>query len=295
MSAYLLPGILGLLLGLTLFWTGFSQPGALRDTLALRRNWCLRSGLYALGWSMALTTFLCWLAVIDVDTIEVLPLSAGTLIGGAIFGIAAGLSGFTPGTAFAGLGSGAALEALSAIAGGLLAALLLPALEGPLSALHALPPSSAATLFEVTLDEPFLLGGGFLGQGCAGLLLMVIAVCIPSPKPTLITDVTPAAEEPAPEEAAPVPEPDPPGEPELPRLLPAAAPEETFVALLPGEEPLVVDTALDEDAEESDDESAESDPSATPPPEDEAVPDASGEEATAGTDSSKVPDLTSGD
>lgn len=242
MNAYLLPGVLGLLLGLTLHWAGFSRTQTLRDTLALRRRGGLRSGLYGLGLAMALTAFLCWLAVIDVDTIVVLPLSAGTLAGGVLFGMAAGLCGFTPGTAFAGLGGGTALEALSAIAGGLLAALLLPALDGPLTALRALPPRSAAMLFEVTLDEPFLLGGGFLGQGCAGLLLMAIAVCIPSPR--LIVPVPPAAEPEEPEAPdEPVVEPD---EVTEILLLPAAAPEETFVALLPGEEPLVVDTVLDE-------------------------------------------------
>ncbi len=268
MNAYLLPGVLGLLLGLVLFWVGYPYPEALRDALALRRSIGLRSGLYALGLSMVLTAFLCWLAVIDVDTIVVLPLSAGTLIGGAVFGIAAGLSGFTPGTAFAGLGGGAALEALSAIAGGLLAAGVLPALSEPLSGLQALPPLSDATLFEVTLDEPFLLGGGFLGQGCAGLLLMAIAVCIPLPRQS-VSAASPQevpAEETAPEEAAP--------ESGEVLLLPAAAPEDTFVALLPGEEPLVVDTAMDEAENTSPDvpdEEAETSSDEPDPPDEAAI------------------------
>lgn len=274
MTGYLLPGVIGLLLGMVLHWAGFSRPATLRDALGLRRSCGLRSGAYALGFSMALTALLCWLAVIDVDDIAVMPLSAGALAGGAVFGIAAGLSGFMPVTAFAGIGGGPVLEALSIAAGCLLAALALPALSEPLTALHAAPPFSATTLFEVTLDEPFLLGGGFLGQGCAGLLLMAIAACIPMPRirrADALDENKPSAEETADTPAGsqaedestptgegtpddtPAAEDDPPPEPgdalppgEPPLLLPAAAPEETFVALLPGEEPLVVDTQLDE-------------------------------------------------
>lgn len=272
MTGYLLPGIPGLLLGLTLCWTGLSRPEGFRAALALRCCHPLRSLLYAIGVPMALTALLCWLAVIDVDGIVVLPLTAGALAGGALFGIAAGLCGFTPLTAFAGLGGSQAPEALCTLAGCLAAALALPWLTGPLDALRALPPQSAATLFQVTLDEPFLLGGGFLGQACAGLLLMAIAVCVPSnlrlrrdaPEGDSLPEEAPAPQEtPAPEEAPSEEEPEAPGhpdeaeapadppalpEPEPVPLLPAAAPEETFVALLPGEEPLVVDTGMDEES-----------------------------------------------
>ena len=271
MTDTLLPGILGLLLGLTLHWTGLSRPDKLMPALALRCCHALRSLLYALGVPIALTALMCYLAVIDVDGIVVLPLTAGVLIGGAAFGIAAGLCGFTPLTAFAGLGSSRGLEALCALAGCLAATLALPWLTGPLEALRTLPPQSATTLFEVTLDEPFLLGGGFLGQACAGLLLMAIAVCIPSnlrlrrdaPEEDSLPAEAPAPPETPAEEEAPTPEEpeapdqpdeaeepvDPPAlpEPEAIPLLPAAAPEETFVALLPGEEPLVVDTGMDEE------------------------------------------------
>ena len=298
MNAILLSGVTGLLLGLLLHWAGFSRPDGLRQALAFRRGSCVRSALYAVGAAMAMTALLCWLAVIDVDGIAVLPLSGGVLIGGTIFGIAAGLCGFTPLTAFAGLGGGAAAEGLCAIAGCLLAGQLLPLLEGPLSALGQLPPLSAATVFEVTLDEPFLLDGGFLGQGCAGLLLAVIAACIPMPRmPVVSTPDTPsepdpgsiAEDVPAPEaepDAAPAaapeePPPDPAEESPAPLLLPAAAPEETFIALLPGEEPLVVDTLLDEPQEEAtaapdDPESPaaqEPDESPASPPPDEPVPE----------------------
>lgn len=297
MSTLLLSGVTGLLLGLLLHWAGFSRPDGLRQALAFRRGSCVRSALYAVGAAMAMTALLCWLAVIDVDGIAVLPLSGGVLIGGTVFGIAAGLCGFTPLTAFAGLGGGAAAEGLCAIAGCLLAGQLLPLLEGPLSALGQLPPLSAATVFEVTLDEPFLLDGGFLGQGCAGLLLAVIAACIPMPRmPVVRTPDAPSEPDPgsiaegvpAPEaepDAAPADAEEPPPDPAegspAPLLLPAAAPEETFIALLPGEEPLVVDTLLDEPQEDpptspDDPESpAAQDPDESPasPPPNEPVPE----------------------
>ena len=180
MSVYLLPGLLGLLLGLVLRWTRLCSPHVLREALALRLSHGLRTLLFAIGCAMALAALLMWLAVIDVDGVAVLPLSAGVLAGGAVFGMAAALSGYTPLTAFPGAVAGNRLEALCTLLGCLAGSLLLPLLETPLAALQALPPQSAATVFRVTLDEEFLLGGGFLGQGCAGLLLAAIAVCIPS-------------------------------------------------------------------------------------------------------------------
>ncbi len=276
MSWYIIPGMLGLLLGLTLRWTRLCQPAGLQRALAFRVSHELRSLLFAIGAGMALTALLCWLAVIDVDGIAVLPLSAGALAGGALFGAAAALCGYTPLTAFTSVGCGPRLEALCVLAGCLAGTLLLPLLKTPLDMLQALPPQSATTLFAVTLDEPYLLGGGFLGQGCAGLLLMTIAVCIPSNRQSPLQEEpsVPEKSADAPSEEAPSPVDDPaddmsllPAPPPL-LLLPApseaaeestqpegeedpappdAAPEETFIALLPGEEPLVVDTALDEE------------------------------------------------
>ena len=263
MTVYLIPGVLGLLTGLLLRWTGFFRADNLRLAWGLRRSGAgnfapLRSGLTAIGYAMAMSALLCWLAVIDVDDIDVLPLSLGALLGGGIFGIAAGRCGATPMTAFAGLGAGNAAEALCVLAGCFAGTLLLRPLAGVLAPLHTAAPYAAATLFEVTLDEPWLLSGGFLGQGCAGLLLAVIALCIPSPKPVLLTDAeveanaaalaeqeetTAPEEETAPEEV-PDPESDAPAE--------VADPEEThaetFVALLEGEEPLVVDTEAEEES-----------------------------------------------
>lgn len=226
MNAYLIPGLLGLLTGLLLNWGQLSRAEGLRHALGLRRSLALRTGLTALGWGVLLTALLMWLAVIDVDGVDVLPLSLGTLLGGALFGVCAGLCGFTPTTAFAGLPR--SLEALCVLAGCFTGTLFSPVLGGLLTPLHA--PWTSATLFQVTLDEPWLLSGSFLGLGALGALLAVWGLCVPSPKAVIVPDEVIA------ERAAEAE--DPPSTEE--------APAETVVAVLEGEEPLIVDTAMDE-------------------------------------------------
>lgn len=234
MKSWLIPGVSGLLTGLLLHWTTLDRPFAMRNALGLRRACALRSGLSALGWGMALTALLCWLAVIDVDTIRVLPLSLGAIIGGVLFGGAAGFCGFTPGTAFAGLAC-TPVEALCVLMGCAVMTWLMSLLEGLLLPLRYAPPYADATMFAVTLDGAFLLSGGFGGQGCVGLLLVVIALCVPSPRLVLLTDEEVARR------AAALPPPEP-------------ADASTFVATLPDEEPLVVDTAQDEGEASDEDE-----------------------------------------
>ena len=212
MRAYLIPGMLGLLAGLLLHWAGFDRPGNLRTALGLRRGDSsrfspLRSGSSALGYAIAGAAVMIWLAVIDTDDLLSLPADWFTALGGLIFGVSAALCGFTPSTAFAGLAA-APQEALCALAGLTLCTLFLP--EGT---------AQAATTPDL------------LALVCAGLLLAVIALCIPNPKGQA-EETHPAA---TPEHS---PEPTAPPDPE-------SAPEVTFVALLEGEEPLVVDTAVE--------------------------------------------------
>lgn len=241
MTAYLFPGLLGLLTGLILRWTGLARPEGLRAALALRRGGMtgavpLRSALAALGYAIAGTALLIWLAVIDTDALIAIPLTWGTLLGGLLLGVCAGLCGFTPTTAFAALGAGHAPEALCALLGCTLAAAFLPQGE-------ALPGAA----------------GDLLAQGCLGALLAVIALCIPNPRAGQAAEAPEAA--PLPPETAEAP--DPESAPEKITLSsetaeapdPESAPEETFVALLEGEEPLVVDT-VDVPAEEPDGDAA---------------------------------------
>ncbi len=238
--AYLFPALCGLLLGLATQLGGYTRPEGLKSALGWRRGAPIKTLLYALGLSMAMVALLCWLAVLDVDEIEVLPLSGGVLLGAALAGIAAGWLGYLPWTAIGGVGGGRTLEALCVAAGCLLGTWGMELLPNLADGALALPPQCGATLFQMTLDEPYLLGGGFLSQGCVGLALMIAALCIPMPK----------AEE-APEPAtAPTP----------PLALPPApeeAREETFIALLPNEEPLIVDTTAEDQTEAEAEEVAE--------------------------------------
>ena len=87
MTSYMIPGLLGLMTGLLLRWAGLNRRDGLRFALGLRRSLTLRTSLMALGWGILLTALLMWLAVIDVDTVIVLPLSLGTLLGGLLLGI----------------------------------------------------------------------------------------------------------------------------------------------------------------------------------------------------------------
>ncbi len=255
----ILPLLVGGGLGLMLRWTRLSTPDGLKNALALRRSHPARSLWTALGWAVLLTALMSWLAVIDVDTVRVFPQHGGVLIAGAIFGVAAGLSGFTPLTACAGVGSflpgrwGRPVEAVSVLAG-VAAAVFLPL--GKLPELFAsLPPQANATLFRVTLDKPWLLDGGFRGQMLLGLLLLIVGACILPPRRVNEPEApAPAADPPPPEEAS----------------------AETFVAVLPGEEALVVDTEMpgedisgeaDSYPEEENGESAPADMEEREPPE----------------------------
>ena len=254
MNAYLIPGLLGLLTGLLLNWGQLSQAEGLRRALGLRRSLALRTGLTALSWGVLLTALLMWLAVIDVDGVDVLPLSLGTLLGGALFGVCAGLCGFTPTTAFAGLPR--SLEALCVLAGCFAGTLLSPVLGGLLAPLHT--PWTSATLFQVTLDEPWLLSGGNLGLGALGALLAVWGLCVPSPRPVIVEPTepplhrgggSPSGESEGFVSAKLTPQSanadSSPTKGSLDNT-PDSAPAETVVAVLEGEEPLIVDTAMDE-------------------------------------------------
>ena len=232
MSTYLIPGLLGLVTGLLLHWGELSRAEGLRSALGLRRSLPLRTSLTALGWGVALSALLMWLAVLDVEEVAVLPLSLGALLGGVVFGASAGLCGFTPTTAFAGLGGGNALEALCTLAGCALMTWL-PA-KALLRPLQDMSPYADAPLFRIALGGPCLLEGGFLGLGCLGALLIVWGMCVPSPRAVLLPDEAIARQA----EKTPVP----PAEPAAPE----SAPEETIVMALEGEEPLVIDTGLDE-------------------------------------------------
>lgn len=231
MKELLLGGMAGLALGIAAQRLGLHRRDDLRCALGLLHPAMLRRLLLAAGLGTMLTALMMWLAVIDVDTVAVPPLDGGTVIGGVVFGAVLGWSGLAPATAPAVLGADRFREGLCAVAGCAAGALLLPYAERIFPALRGWLPASANTWFQVTLDDPFLFAGGFLGQGCIGLVIAVAALCVRHPKEDAPPeDTAPAEESSAPEPASTVPE---------------DVQDETFVAILPGEESVVVDTQED--------------------------------------------------
>ena len=231
MTEIIAGGVAGLLLGMAAQGMGLGDRQRVSASIALRSRGMLRATLYALGLGAMLTAFLGWLAVIDVDLLTVLPLHGGTILGAAVFGTAAGLTGVTLGGALTMTGGGRFLEGLCAVIGCLAGAAALPWL-GPVTAwAQTWFPDMEQTLFRVTLDGPYLWSGGFLGQACLGAVLAALAVILgPERKAEPAVQTEPRDMPPVSTDAEEVR-------------------EETVVATLPGEEPVVVDTAAPEEAD----------------------------------------------
>jgi len=236
---YLVPG---LLLGMALQRCGLGSATRVRRMLAWRDLRPLRCLLAAIGFGMLMTAFLSWLAVIDIDETPVLPLDGGVVIGGLIVGVSLGLTGCSVGVCLAEAGGGRMLHGLSGLLGAAVGVVVFRLLGDTPQAIDTLLPGGRLTLFRTTLDKPWLLDGSFLGVGCAGALLLVVSVVLPR-----------RGGQPEPEEdAAP-----PVQEAAAPETLPADA----FIATLPEEEPMVVDTAMnppEEEAEEPPEDDEES-------------------------------------
>ena len=227
MTHLVLNGMIGLMLGIALHLCRVDRADTVREALAFRRPNVAKALTWAMGSLASLTALLMWLAVIDVDDVPVLPLSGRVLLGGVVAGASLGLAGFTPETAFAGVGGGRFTESLCAVMGCGAAWFLAPRLEGLLRLADGWFEPVRATVFRVTLDEPFLLPGSFLAQGGVGLALCLLALLLPREKP-------------APAPVPPAPPAEPPAEPVS--IEPETVQEETVVVTLPGEEPVVVDT-----------------------------------------------------
>ena len=183
MRELLLGGGTGLVLGIAVQRMGLTRRECLRQTAALRNRQALRVLLMSLGLSALLVSLLMWLAVIDVDELRVVPLHGGTVLGGLLFGAVIGWTGQTPGSAAASLGGDRFFEGACGVAGCLAGAALLPAVRSVFPAIRSLLPESGLTWFRVTLDKPYLFAGGFLGPGCAGLLLLALSLCIRRERP----------------------------------------------------------------------------------------------------------------
>ena len=224
---YLLPG---LLLGMASCRSGLASSQGVRRMLAGRRTKPLRCVLAAFGFGMLMTALLSWLAVIDVDKTHVFALSGRLIAGGLLAGLSLGLTGCTPGVCMAQLGGGRFIEGLCGVLGTVTGVAVFRMLGDAPDALDSWLPGSAVTLFRTTLDKPWLVQGGFGGVACIGAAFLLLSLLLPRHR----------AAEAIPDAPANVPPPPPPDD----------LPAETFVAALPEEEPIIIDTAADGDADE---------------------------------------------
>lgn len=174
MTGDLLYPACGVLLGLALQAAGLTRREGLNGALALTSGRQVRRALYALGLGMILMALLCWLAVIDVDQLIIVPLDADVLLGGLIFGLAAGACGAVPLTMAAGVGGGRLTESVCGLAGCAAGAALAGILPQRVAAGLFTP--LEGTIFRLTLWDPYLLGGAFLSLACIGLVICVLAL-----------------------------------------------------------------------------------------------------------------------
>ena len=141
----------------------------------MRQRSLWRMLLIALGTATVCVAFLGWLAVLDVDHLEILPLNGTLVVGSLILGTAMGFTGYTPGSMLAQLGGGKPLAGLCAVAGGVAGAVCYGWIASPVEAINGWFPEIAGTLSRTTLTSPFLLSGGFLLHGAVGVILLFAA------------------------------------------------------------------------------------------------------------------------
>ena len=169
---------LGLVLGWIFQRAGLARPHTLKEALGMRQRSLWRMLLIALGTATVCVAFLGWLAVLDVDHLEILPLNGTLVVGSLILGAAMGFTGYTPGSMLAQLGGGKPLAGLCAVAGGVAGAVCYGWIASPVEAINGWFPEIAGTLSRTTLTSPFLLSGGFLLHGAVGVILLAVGLCV---------------------------------------------------------------------------------------------------------------------
>lgn len=225
--------LFGLALGLAIQQCGAADRDRVLRTAACKSKSGARIVLCGLGIGMILTALLCWLAVIDVDLLRIVPLTGTLLCSALLFGAGVGLCGATPFTLLGGLGAGRFTESLCGVAGCAVGAWLgsyLPqGIDVPLFS------PVEGTLFRLTLTDPFLLGGSFASLACTGAVLWVISLflrIVPAPLPSepeathdapVVAD--PPDDDPLPASESAIPPETPDGAQEHPDTIPQEPPE----------------------------------------------------------------------
>lgn len=219
MRMLLIPASCGLLLGMALSAARLISPDGLRDTLRFRPSHALKAALWALGTAIAAMALLCWLAVMDID--RIVPAASRGDAGwrNAVRRVRGAVRLYA--------GDGAArncvakADACAVCGAGVSGGRVVCAVCANRSDSRTLGSACGDTLSHDT-DRAVLVWRRIFQQGCIGLALMLLGLLMPSG--VCWTRQIP---------------------PEKPT---ESAEPETFVALLPGEEPMVVEIPP-EDAE----------------------------------------------
>lgn len=173
--------LLGTLFGFALQRIGAADPDKIINMLRLKDLGLMKTIIVGIGVSSILLFVGMVTGLMDNSHLSVKSMYWGVIVGGAIFGLGWAISGFCPGTAVAGAGSGR-IDALFFLVGGLIGAGLYTMMYGGLKDTFLL-----ASLFggKVTLAQTgrfetiFTSVPGWMLAVVIGLAFLVIAFVLP--------------------------------------------------------------------------------------------------------------------
>lgn len=178
----LLAILLGGFFGFALYYAGASKPGKIINMLALRELTIMKVIIFAIGVASLLIALSNFIGIFDITHFSIKTTHLGVLIGGLIFGVGFGWAGSCPGTCMAGSSSGGFRKAIVVIFGGLLGALGFSLSYGFLAELGLFKTMNLGklTLFNISDKFPSVISIGISGLMILGIVLMAIAVILPT-------------------------------------------------------------------------------------------------------------------
>ena len=168
--------IIGGLFGFILHFIGAANPKNIINMLSLRNLSLMKTILFGIG----LLFLTMKMGFIPESHIDIKPAHIGVVVGGLIFGLSFGMSGFCPGTAISGAGSGRR-DAWLYIAGGLLGAFTLTVTYSFFKNAGWFDPffNGVGTLFSLSNNVDSLFSLSASGGILIGALFVLIAWILP--------------------------------------------------------------------------------------------------------------------
>jgi hypothetical protein len=173
--------LLGTLFGFVLQRIGAADPDKIINMLRLKDLHLMKTIIAGIGVSSILLFAGMATGLMDNSHLSVKSMYWGVIVGGAIFGLGWAMSGFCPGTAVAGAGSGR-IDALFFLAGGLIGAGLYTMMYGALKdtfLLDALFGGKATLAQTGRFETIFTSVPGWMLAVVMGLAFLVIAFVLP--------------------------------------------------------------------------------------------------------------------